>query len=268
MARILALSLILSGGLAASALAAPGAAAAPADGPDRHWLGSQIAKREPAARRAPAAGVLAVPQTPGLDVSSWQGNVNWASVAANGAKFAYVKATESTGYRNPYFAQQYNGSYNAGLIRGAYHFAVPNISSGAVQADYFVNNGGGWSADGRTLPGLLDVEWNPYGAACYGLSQTAMVNWIRAFSDRYRARTGRYPAIYTSTSWWTQCTGNLGGFATTNPLMIANYNGTPGPMPFNWTYQTIWQWSDRGVFPGDQNYFNGDLTRLRAFARS
>ncbi|RFU39925.1 hypothetical protein DZF91_19740 [Actinomadura logoneensis] len=262
-------SAVVSAALAAAALTAvaPAASAAPADGPERHWLGSQIAKHEHV-RRAPVQPALTVTQTPGLDVSGWQGNVNWSSVAANGAKFAYVKATESTSYTNPYFAQQYNGSYNVGLIRGAYHFAVPNNSSGATQADYFVNHGGGWSADGRTLPGLLDMEWNPYGAACYGLSQTAMVSWILSFSDRYHARTGRYPAIYTSTSWWSQCTGNRGAFASTNPLMIANYSGTPGTMPYNWTYQTIWQWSDSGVFPGDQDYFNGDLSRLQVFARS
>ncbi|WP_051468400.1 lysozyme [Actinomadura oligospora] len=273
-------SAVLSVALAAGAMAAtvPAASAAPAapaapapakaaNGPDQHWLGSQIAKREHF-KHVPAAPSLAATQTPGLDVSGWQGNVNWSSVAANGAKFAYVKATESTTYTNPYFTQQYNGSYNVGLIRGSYHFATPNTSSGATQADYFVNHGGGWSADGRTLPGMLDMEWNPYGASCYGLTQAGMVSWILSFSDRYKARTGRYPAIYTSTSWWSQCTGNRGAFASTNPLVIANYNGTPGTMPYNWAYQTIWQWADSGTFPGDQDYFNGDLTRLKVFASS
>ncbi|MCP2341569.1 lysozyme [Actinomadura rupiterrae] len=270
------LSAAVSAALAAGALAAvapaasaaPDPAAAPAgNGPERHWLGSQVVKHEHFTN-APVAPSLAVTQTPGLDVSGWQGNVNWSSVAANGAKFAYVKATESTSYTNPYFAQQYNGSYNVGLIRGSYHFAVPNNSSGATQADYFVNHGGGWSADGRTLPGMVDMEWNPYGAACYGLSQSAMVNWILSFSNRYHYRTGRYPAIYTATSWWSQCTGNLGAFASTNPLVIANYNGSPGAMPYNWSYQTIWQWADHGTFPGDQDYFNGDLSRLQVFASS
>ncbi len=62
---------------------------------------------------AAAAGVVY-----GMDVSGYQGNVNWSSAYANGARFAYVKATEGTGYTNPYFAQQYNGSYNVGMIRG------------------------------------------------------------------------------------------------------------------------------------------------------
>jgi len=138
---------------------------------------------------APAGAVAGIP---GMDVSGYQGNVNWTAAWNNGARFAYVKATEGTSYTNPYFAQQYNGSYNVGMIRGAYHFARPNVSGGATQADYFVAHGGGWSGDGKTLPGALDIEWNPYaGGTCYGLSTTGMVAWIKAFSDEYHARTTR-----------------------------------------------------------------------------
>lgn len=54
--------------------------------------------------------------------------------------------------------QSCRGATNAGVIRGAYHFARPDISSGATQATYFTTNGGGWSADGITLPGALDIE--------------------------------------------------------------------------------------------------------------
>ena len=97
-----------------------------------------------------------------MDVSSHQQNLDWVSAYAAGSRFAYVKATEGTYYTNPYFAQQYVGSADVGMIRGAYHFANPRTSSGADQARYFVNHGGGWSNDGRTLPGLLDIEFNPY----------------------------------------------------------------------------------------------------------
>jgi GH25 family lysozyme M1 (1,4-beta-N-acetylmuramidase) len=263
--RIAALSIAaaLCGALLTNAHAA-GAATNKITHPERDWLGSQVAKHEPGSGQ-----VIMHPnvtQTPGLDVSSWQGNVNWSSVAANGAKFAYVKATESTNYTNPYFSQQYTGAYYAGIVHGAYHFATPNTSSGAAQADYFAAHGGGWSRDGMTFPGMLDMEWNPYGSACYGLSAAGMVNWILSFSNEYHAKTSRWPVIYTATSWWSQCTGNTGDFSSTNPLMLANYNGSPGPMPYNWGYQTIWQYADSGVFPGDQDYFNGDMSRVTALA--
>ena len=79
---------------------------------------------------AAAGPAQAATYVPGMDVSSYQGNVAWQTAYNNGARFAYVKATEGTTYTNPYFAQQYNGSYNVGMIRGAYHFAHPNNSSG------------------------------------------------------------------------------------------------------------------------------------------
>src|SRR5687768_1830905 len=98
----------------------------------------------------------------GLDVSGHQPNVDWQQQWNMGARFAYVKATEGNYYTNPSYSSQYQGSRSVGMIRGAYHFAIPNWSSGADQARYFVRNGGGWSADGATLPPVLDFEFNPY----------------------------------------------------------------------------------------------------------
>ncbi|KGN34651.1 hydrolase [Knoellia sinensis KCTC 19936] len=216
-----------------------------------------------AADRSVPLRTAAVTQTPGMDVSSHQGNVNWSYWWGQGMKFAYVKATEGTTYKNPYFAQQYNGSYKVGMIRGAYHFARPDRSSGTAQADFFASTGGGWSRDSKTLPGVLDIEYNPYGATCYGLSQTGMRNWIAAFTSRYKARTGRDAVIYTTTDWWTRCTGNTSQFSKTNPLWIARYSSSVGTLPSGWSYYTFWQYTDT---PLDKNRFNGDMSRLRALA--
>ncbi|MEV0206569.1 lysozyme [Streptomyces sp. NPDC050788] len=205
-------------------------------------------------------------QTEGVDVSSHQGNVAWSTLWSSGVKWAYTKATEGTYYTNPYFAQQYNGSYNVGMIRGAYHFATPDTTSGATQANYFVDHGGGWSRDGKTLPGALDIEWNPYGAACYGKSASAMVSWIADFLNTYKARTGRDAVIYTATSWWTDCTGNYGGFAANNPLWIARYASSVGTLPAGWGYYTMWQYTSSGPTVGDHNRFNGALDRVVALA--
>jgi GH25 family lysozyme M1 (1,4-beta-N-acetylmuramidase) len=218
--------------------------------------------------RSLAVQPLAVGQpagTPGLDVSGYQTltRSDWNTVYANGARFAYVKATESTDYVSSQFAEQYNDSSAAGLVRGAYHFATPNTSSGATQANYFVSNGGGWSADGKTLPPMLDIEYNPYGDTCYGMAGAAMVSWIRDFSNTVLARTGRLPAIYSTTDWWTRCTGNSSAFSA-NPLFIARYttSGSVGTLPAGWSTYTFWQWWDAGYFPGDQDVFNGNISQL------
>ncbi len=122
------------------------------------------------------------------------------------------------------------------------------------------------SGDGKTLPPMLDIEYNPYGATCYGLSGSAMVSWIAAFSNEVHARTSRYPTIYTTTDWWTQCTGNSSAFGATNPLFIARYSSSVGTLPAGWSYQTIWQYADSGTYPGDQDRFNGDQSRIVALA--
>ncbi|MFD1212700.1 FG-GAP-like repeat-containing protein [Arthrobacter sp. GCM10027362] len=206
----------------------------------------------------------------GIDVSSHQGNVDWAAEWNYGARFAYTKATEATNYLNPNFGQQYTGSYDVGMIRGAYHFAIPNVSSGKTQATYFVRNGGGWSSDGKTLPPLLDIEYNPYpelGNTCYNLSPTQMVTWIRDFSNTVQALTGRLPAIYTTAGWWNQCTGSSSAF-TENPLHLAEYGVTsPTRLPAGWSFYSIWQYSSDGPFVGDSNIWNGSMTGLQSFAK-
>jgi GH25 family lysozyme M1 (1,4-beta-N-acetylmuramidase) len=256
--------------LLAMVLAVPGTAHAAGSGhmthPELDWMGSTVRAHE-GGQSSGGTGVSPLAtQTPGMDVSGYQGNVDWAGAWANGGRFAYVKATEGTSYTSPSFAQQYNGSYNVGMIRGSYHFGLPDVSAGATQADYFIAHGGGWSADGKTLPGTLDIEYNPYGATCYGYTAAGMVNWIASFSNEYHARTGRYPTIYSTAGWWTQCTGNSAAFGSTNALWIARYNTTVGTLPAGWGFQTIWQYSDTGVFPGDQDQFNGALDRVQAYA--
>ncbi|MEV0096349.1 lysozyme [Streptomyces sp. NPDC050738] len=207
----------------------------------------------------------------GHDVSSHQKNVDWKKARAEGARFVYVKATESTTYRNPYFSQQYDGARKAGIIRGAYHFAVPAESpgNGKAQAAYFVTYGGWWHRDGWTMPPAVDLEHNPYGKdICYGLSKAQMVGWITSFSDEVRRRTGHRPVIYTTTRWWNSCTGKSRAFAPTHDLWLARYNTTPGELPAGWSYWTIWQYDNgSGSLPGDQNLFNGSVSRLQRFAK-
>ncbi|MET4782129.1 GH25 family lysozyme [Glaciihabitans sp. UYNi722] len=247
-----------------------------------HTMGSTIPDNEPGfsspleskALVAPNSVAPAVPGVPGMDVSGWQTNVDWNAAWANGGRFAYVKATENLNYRSSQFAQQYNGSFAVGMIRGAYHFAIPNVSTGAAQAEFFVANGGGWRQDGRTLPPLLDIEYDPYTAkdgtnTCYGFTPSQMVSWIADFSATVKARSGVLPAIYTTTGWWSLCTGNSPAFPN-NPLFIARYPANiqsgPGTLPAGWSTHAFWQFASSGVFPGDQDVSNGSYASLQALA--
>jgi GH25 family lysozyme M1 (1,4-beta-N-acetylmuramidase) len=216
-------------------------------------------------QRQRASRSAATAQLPGIDVSGYQGNINWAAVAPS-IDFVYAKATEGTYYTNPYFGNQYTGPYNQGLIRGAYHFAIPDNSTGASQADYFAHHGGAWSADGKTLPGALDIEYNPYGNECYNLTKSQMTAWIWDFVNEYAFDEHVYPVIYTTTNWWSACTGNASGFQNYDPLWIACYCSTAGTLPAGYGYYTFWQYADSGSLPGDQDVFNGSYSRLQALA--
>jgi GH25 family lysozyme M1 (1,4-beta-N-acetylmuramidase) len=202
---------------------------------------------------------------PGIDVSSYQGDIDWASVAPS-VDFVYAKATEGTYYTNPDFDNQYEGPYDYGVIRGAYHFGIPDNSSGAAQADYFADNGGGWSADGKTLPGALDIEYNPYGDECYDLTQSQMTSWIWDFVNEYAYDEHVYPVIYSTFDWWNTCTGNASGFEDYDPFWIACYCSAAGTLPAGYGYYTFWQYADSGSLPGDQDVFNGAYSRLQALA--
>jgi GH25 family lysozyme M1 (1,4-beta-N-acetylmuramidase) len=265
LARLLVAGLVLAGttGLGDTpALAGPAPSGAPvASGlahPDLDFMGWS---RRGTAGPTTGGSTDAVTQTPGIDVSHFQGTVNWASQFASGVRFTWIKATEGVTFRDSAFSANYTGSFNAGVIRGAYHFGLPDRSTGATQANFFVDHGGGWSADGRTLPGALDMEYNPYGATCYGLSKAAMTQWILDFSNRYKARWNKFPAIYTSTSWWSQCVS--GDFSSTNPLWVARYASSVGTLPCCWGFYTVWQFSST---PIDQNTFNGAYSQLQVFA--
>ncbi|MET1088102.1 MAG: GH25 family lysozyme [Arthrobacter sp.] len=215
----------------------------------------------------------------GLDVSGHQPSVDWQQQWNMGARFAYVKATEGNYYTNPSYSSQYQGARKIGMIRGAYHFAIPNWSSGADQARYFVQNGGGWTSDGYTMPPVLDFEFNPYegrtisgfyfGNTCYNMSPGDLRAWVRDFGSTMQSLTGRLPVIYTNTNWWKQCLGDPSGFGD-YPLWVAAYPGAPtnnaGAVPASWNTYSIWQYSSTGPFAGDSNVWNGDYAGLKAFA--
>lgn len=216
----------------------------------------------------------------GLDVSSWQGSVNWTDVKNKGARFGYVKATEGTDFTSSTFGDQYDGAASVGLIRGAYHFARPNLSDGATQARFFVNNGGGWSADGITMPPALDIEDHPAAYneginSCYSMSPAQLATWVRDFTRTVYQMTNKQAMIYTSYWFWHDCLGNTSEFSTVNPLWLASYWTDSPAIPGGWPTYTVWQYANdyadasqttKATFPGDQNVFNGDMDQLRKLA--
>jgi GH25 family lysozyme M1 (1,4-beta-N-acetylmuramidase) len=206
----------------------------------------------------------------GVDVAAFQhpghAAIDWKKVAAAGYHFAAVKATEGNYYVNSYAASDLSAAADAGLAATVYHFAVPNVSGGAAQADYAVAHSR-YAPDGRRLPLMLDIEYDPYVSSdhtneCYGLGHAAMVAWIRSFVTRAQQLTGQLPIIYTPPAWWQACTGGSGAFSA-DPLWVAAYAVSAPPLPHGWRVWTFWQYTSSGTVPGiktsgdtDLSYFN------------
>lgn len=248
-------------------LAPPAEAADPASGASRRSvlrggaLGAVALGTGTAALAAPAAQAAGIY---GQDVSGWQGEVDWAAQAAAGSRFAYVKATEGRSYRSPAFSHQYTGAGGAGLVRGGYHFARPDSGGPEEQVDFFLNNGGGWTGDGITLPGMVDFEAYSGLPRNYGLGQQEMRDWISAFSIRYRDQAGRRPVIYTNLHWWNDVVGDW--TPTNSPLFLASYSSSrPSTLPGRWWGWELWQYSDSGPFAGDSNLWYGSESQFESF---
>ena len=221
-----------------------------------------------AAGDAPPAGASAIQ---GVDVSSAQHSatvgINWSEVAGAGYTFAFVKTVEGNYYRNPYAAADLAQASAAGLYVASYAFANPDSSGGALQADYALDRSA-LAPGAQSLPMILDIEYNPYGAECYGLTPAQMVSWIGSWAAEYTRRTGHRPAIYSTADWWNTCTGKSTAFAA-DPLWIAGNTAT-GPaqpvMPPGWKSWTYWQYTSNATVPGIAG--STDVSYLSATALS
>jgi GH25 family lysozyme M1 (1,4-beta-N-acetylmuramidase) len=203
---------------------------------------------------------------PGLDVAAFQhpggAAINWSTVARAGYKYAAVKGTEGDYYVNPWAASDLRSAKAAGLDAAPYHFAIPNASGGTAQAQFAVEYSG-YAPGARTLPLMLDIEYDPYVSSdrtneCYGLTATSMRSWLAAFVAEVRTLTGQYPVIYTTANWWNTCTGSSTGFGA-DPMWVAAYGFASPPMPAGWRAWTFWQYSSAGKVPGVASAGTTDL---------
>jgi lysozyme len=200
----------------------------------------------------PAGGPL-----PGIDVSHWQGTIDWNAVAADGVEFAFIKATEGGDYTDPRFAANWAGAQRAGVVRGAYHFFRPQTDA-LAQAAHFLRT---VQLSPGDLPPVLDVEVTD------GRSAAQIAAGVRAWLQEVERATGRRPILYTRASFWT---GQMGGGFGEYPLWVAHYGVSQPNIPAEWSGWTFWQHSDAGRVDGisgdvDLDWFNGGRAELDAF---
>lgn len=215
---------------------------------------------EPTAQQASAMTYCPGPNTlEGIDVSIYQGSIDWNAVHASGRAFAIARVSDGM-YLDPTFGTNYAGIRAAGMIRGAYQFFRPTHDA-VAQADIVIAAIGALGS-GDLAP-MLDVEVTD------GASPAQMNAAIHAWVDRIQSVTGRHPLIYTGSYFWD---GNVGtaDFAS-YPLVLPAYGPVCPRLPAPWDHWDMHQYSGSGSCPGiggavDLDVFNGTLAELNQLA--
>ncbi len=211
------------------------------------------------------AGKVLLAQTIlGIDVSHYQGTINWAQVSAAGKTFAYIKATEGVSYTDPSYSTYLTNGSSAGVIMGSYHFARPETNTAVNEANYYLSVAGSSIGTNR-LPPALDLEDPPSGTALTSyFSSVALTAWAQTWMSTVQNATGIAPVIYTSPSIAAYLNSSLNGYK----LWIANPGTSATTPPSNigvWTTWAFKQYSWTGTVSGisgsvDLDVFNGTVT--------
>ena len=197
----------------------------------------------------------------GIDVSHWQGDIDWNAVRNDGYVFAFVKATEGTSYVDSKFSQNVNNGNSAGLYIGAYHFAHPDSNNATAEADHFVDTILPYLQNGKLkLKPALDLETGS------SLGKDKLSKWVNEFMNRVKARTGISPIIYTNSNYANHY---LDSSVTQWDLWIAHWTYDPNGTPDTgiWSTWKFWQYSDKGTVSGISGYvdldvYNGNLKAM------
>ncbi|MFV8368145.1 glycoside hydrolase family 25 protein [Flavobacterium sp. LB2R40] len=193
----------------------------------------------------------------GIDVSEYQGKINWSYVDTLEKKYplhyVFIRATVGKDRKDREFNRNWRGAKENKMIRGAYHYYRPNENS-LEQAALFIKTVILQKGD---LPPVLDIEKLPKNQSISNL-KLGLKRWLHAVESHY----GVKPIIYTGERYYDDF---LKEEFSDYLFWIANYNFYREEIDENWLF---WQFSEKGSIPGikgpvDINIYNGDLQQLR-----
>jgi len=194
-------------------------------------------------------------QVHGVDVSRWQGDIDWKKLRVQGGNFAFIKATEGDDHMDPSFQRYWKEARAAGIPRGAYHFFYW-CSLASHQADWFIQN---VPKEAGALPPVIDVEWNSHSRTCRKRpSREVVLEKMRVFMEKLEAHYGQKPIIYTAPDFYED---NLKGEFKDYPFWLRSVADHPRNVygDRDWIF---WQYTGTGRAKGvdhhiDLNVFNG-----------
>lgn len=193
----------------------------------------------------------------GVDVSSYQGDIDWKLIESQGINFAFIKATEGSGMTDEYIRQNLENIAKTNIYHSAYHFFSFD-SSGETQAENYIAAVG---KDEINLPPVIDLEF--YGDKSKNQpsvqdTYNILLPLIRRLEEYYEVK----PIIYTtSVLYYKYINPEFSDY----PIWIRNVNSEP--LFIDWNF---WQFSDKGILDGyfgkekyiDLNVYNGSREKF------
>ncbi len=191
----------------------------------------------------------------GIDISRYQGDIDWVQVRKSGIRFAYMKSSEGGDHVDNSFYRNWEAAAGAGVARGVYHFMYwcRTASEQAVWFSHAVPH------DPTQLPPVLDLEWNNHSVTCpKRVSREVALAKIHKMLEIMEYHTGKRPVIYTDINFHRDVLeGELKGYEFWLRSVAAEPHERYKSRP--WTF---WQYTATGRVPGikgdvDRNVFNG-----------
>lgn len=191
----------------------------------------------------------------GVDVSKYQGEIDWPKLRRHGASFAFIKATEGDDHKDEAFRRNWKAAADAGIPRGAYHFYYW-CSTAKSQADWFIRN---VPKEEGALPPVIDVEWNAHSRTCRKRpDRPTVLSEMKTFMNILERHYGVRPIIYTAPDFYSD---NLRGQFSDYSFWLRSVVAHPAQVypDRDWAF---WQYSGTGTSGGvegkiDLNVFNG-----------
>ena len=201
----------------------------------------------------------------GIDVSKYQGDIDWHAVRAGGTRFAYIKATEGADHVDHKFRQNWEGARAAGVARGAYHFVFWCRSP----AQEIANFKRMVPVEPDALPPVLDVEATPESKTCKRrLYREEAVRDMREMLREMERHYGKKPVIYTTVDFYEAILSP--NELSEYPIWVRSTKHSPH-VRYGDRKWSFWQYQSDGQVPGirgnvDRNAFAGTPQQWQAFA--
>lgn len=201
----------------------------------------------------------------GVDVSVYQGEIDWQKLSEEDIQFAFIKATEGSGYVDDKFLQNYENAQKTDLRIGAYHFFSYD-SSGETQAENFINT---VPRTDDMLPPVIDVEF--YGDKKENLpDKDKTQKELDALISKLEEYYGKTPIIYaTEKSYELYISDKYDNY----DIWIRNVYMKPKLSDEReWTF---WQYTNKEQLNGysgdekyiDMNVFNGNESDFESYGK-